>query len=547
VADLEHRAAVSAPTRSPAPESHTAPPADRRALDTAAAIVRRRGVPGALVVVVYLAAQLLFRMPLFPSDQVIYYRAAAAFPDVAAEHWQLRVGLLIPVKVTMWLFGQAEAAYYVVPIAAGMLLAWSTYMIGALLFDRGIGFVAGIAGTVNSLVLLDSSLLPDVLASALFASAMALVLWVCKTRPQHATLARRELGALAGAGVLLGWSYLAREFVAFLFVLVPIAFALWRVNWRPALAAVAAPAFAVFLGECLLNLIVHGEPFVRLSVAAGHGQGALDPAVAATFQNQPMSVILMRLPEALLEQPEGLWTVVGLAALLSMAALKRSRALVILALWILAFWIPLTLLGGILDPSSPSLRIQKIRYWFPIFPALYVGAVAVLAYGGALAAERLPQGSLRRAVPSALLGFALAVSLVVTTVHLSAQTDAFRSTGATHLDALRRYLERSPVTTVWTDSRTASMLPISLAGDFGSGRTWKGAIQVLTPAALPALERPSGGRVAVVVYSGDDEGRPCGFCRQSLAKTLGDPPRIPSSWQLAAASGDQLLRVYLVR
>ena len=353
-------------------------------------LLRHRGVPGALVVAVFLAAQLLFLMPLFPSDQIIYYRAAAAFPDVAPEHWQLRIGLLLPVRATMALLGRAEAAYYVVPIAAGALLAWSTYRLGALLFSRRVGVAAGLLGSVNSFILLESSLLPDILAAGLLAAAMTLVVQVCLRRVPGEDLGRPDLIRLGAAGLLLGWSYLAREFVVFLFLLVPLALALWRVPWRPALLAVAAPALAVFAGECLVNAIVHGDPFVRVSVAAGHGQGYVDPAVAATFQDQPVSVILTRLPEALLEHPDGVWTVALLAGLLYVAAVHRSRPFILLAAWIACFWIPLTLLGGIIDPSSPSLRIQKIRYWFPILPALFTGGTAALVMGVAWAARRRP-------------------------------------------------------------------------------------------------------------------------------------------------------------
>src|SRR5205823_327157 len=50
----------------------------------------------------------------------------------------------------------------------------------------------------------------------------------------------------------------------------------------------------------------------------------------------------------------------------------------VFALWIAMLWVPLTLLGGVLDPAHPKLRLQLLRYWYPLFPAFVLGGVAVL-------------------------------------------------------------------------------------------------------------------------------------------------------------------------
>ena len=51
------------------------------------------------------------------------------------------------------------------------------------------------------------------------------------------------------------------------------------------------------------------------------------------------------------------------------------------ALWIMLLWVPLTLLGGVLDPAHPKLRLQLLRYWYPVFPAFVLGGVAALWLG----------------------------------------------------------------------------------------------------------------------------------------------------------------------
>jgi hypothetical protein len=319
-----------------------------------------------------------FLQPPFPSEQVIYFKAASAFPNIEPEHWQLRIGLLLPVRVLIEGFGYSELAYYAVPVAAGALTASATYYLGALLFGRWVGLFAAVLTTVNSFVLLKSStLLPDVLATGLFTLALGLVI-AAGRRWESGNHEYGQMTLLVSAGLLLGWSYLCREFIVVAFVVIGIALYQARMPLRSWLT-VAGSAALVFLGETVLNTFVHGQPLVRLSVAAGHGQGYVDPAVARTFQDQPPAVILGRLPEALLERPDGVWVLLLLSLLLLGAAFSRQRSLVLLALWVLSFWISLTLVGGLVDPSSPSLRLQKIRYWFPIFPTMFLGGLAVLS------------------------------------------------------------------------------------------------------------------------------------------------------------------------
>ena len=506
------------------------------------ACLTRTPVLAVLAVVGFLCAQWIFLMPLVPSDQVIYFKAAAAFPDIAPEHWQLRIGLILPVRLLIELFGYSETAYYGVPIAGGALLCGSTFFLGRALFGPLVAVAGALMCAMNSFVLLESSsLLPDVLAAGLFTLGLCLVLRAAIRSRSIVEPRLRYEAPLVVAGLLLGWSYLTREFVALLFPLVGVVIWQYRLPLRQVIL-VGAAALAVFVGEVILNAGIHGDPLVRLSVAAGHGQGYVDPAVARTFQDQPLGVILGRLPEALLEHPDGVVSLLLLIGLFCATTVTRDRRFVLLAAWIVAFWVPLTLLGGVADPASPSLRLQKIRYWFPIFPALYVGGIAAISLGASHLRVRFGRARLQ----GLAVGLTVLISLTVTSTHLLRQNDVFRATGANHLGLLDAWLTTNgrAVDALWTDSRTASLLPIALAGPIAERR---GSIQVLQPSSLRQLQAGVRGRTAIIYYGGDPaEGRPCGFCRVAFERALGSPPRIPRGWQLAAQSRDGYLKVYLL-
>ena len=82
----------------------------------------------------------------------------------------------------------------------------------------------------------------------------------------------------------------------------------------------------------------------------------------------------------------------GLRRLRGRAPAPHERNAGVFAVWILLMWVPLTLLGGVLDPARPKLRLQLLRYWYPVFPAFVLG-------GGIpdRAAQMAPMVPMRRA------------------------------------------------------------------------------------------------------------------------------------------------------
>lgn len=495
-----------------------------------------------LVIAAYLVVQAAYLRAPFPSDPAIYFNAAARFPDVVPEHWQLRIGLLVPVRVAIEAFGFSQAAYYSVPVAAGVLLIGATYLLGRVMFGSLVGTIAASLLVFNRFFLTESSVIvPDVLAAGLFTIGIVLVIRVGIQARRAGSYTKGQTAQLVASGALFGWSYLTREFIALLFPLVALALVMHHVSWRRACALVALPAAALLVGELALNGFLYGDALVRFKVGAGHAQGALGPGVAETFQDQPVSATLLRLPNALRGWPEGLLILALFAASAVGAAAARSRALVVLVAWVLCLWVPLTLLGGIADQSSPLLRLQPVRYWFSIFPPMLVGGVGALC----MAANRLPRtGWLdERRTSFAVSCTALAVGVGVAVTTPFGGADAFRATGGTQLEEFRSWLEgQGRVREVWTDARTATVLPIFTRTPFGS-RVWIGDVRAFSPTSPPL---PASKPAAMVLYGGDDRGfSPCGPCRVEAARTLGDPPQAPTGWRMVASSRDGLMRVYL--
>ena len=60
----------------------------------------------------YLFVQFRYLRPPMTEDSMTYLEAATAFPDVATDHWSLRIGLLLPLRPLLEVFGPSEVAYY---------------------------------------------------------------------------------------------------------------------------------------------------------------------------------------------------------------------------------------------------------------------------------------------------------------------------------------------------------------------------------------------------------------------------------------------------
>lgn len=499
---------------------------------------RSRIVPVALALGCLSVVATRLSMP-YPSDQLNYMSAAARFPAPMTSSTEMqqvtRFGLLIPVRLAIMVFGYSQAAYYVVPLLGTLALMLGTYAVGTLLFSRMVGVAAAVAVIAATPVFEDSSqLLPDVLAAGLFTLALAMALAVRQRRlPARGWV-------LAALGLVLGWSYLVREFIVFLWPLIPVLI-YRRVRWT-GLVWLVVPIAALGLAETLLCWALYDDPLARIKAITGQGQGYSPTEIAGTFRDKPRHVYLLRLPTTLNDYRDGAWLIL-LLGLTLLGGVVRPRRFAVPAAWLALLWVPLTLLGGILDPSRPRLRLQLIRYWFPIFPgfvigglgAIWLAASALSAWAGARAAN--DRG--RRAIALLFPATAVLLTAVLTGTTAARGWRANPMTRATQLESLRSWLARhdtgAPV--VWTDRRTDGLLRIYQNGPFG-GLAWHGTIRTATPGGTV----PAPGDL--VLFFDTERGRICGICREYARLDWGNPPLPRPGWRQVYATRDGVVRLY---
>lgn len=497
----------------------------------------RRALPSWLIPAVLAAAWAAvllahLRAPV-PSDQLNYLLAAERFPHrvepTTEMHQMTRFGLIVPARLAIAVFGYSQAAYATVPILATLALLAGTYALGTLLFARTVGAAGALLVVAATPVFTDSTdLLPDILAVGLFTCALALAV-ALRRRPGPP-----GVPVLLLLGALLGWSYLAREFIVFVWPVVP-ALLYRRVGWK-GLVWVAVPVAVLFAAETVLCWRLYGDPLARLLAVSGHGQRPSTPAVAASYRDKPRMTYVMRLPDTLGTYPEGR-VLVGLLVLTVAGAVLRVRRVALLFATCALLWVPLTLLGGVIDPAAPKLRLQLIRYWFPVFPGFVLGGLGLLW----LAAARLPgSGRLRAALPAAVVVAVAAVG-VGTAARAWWGAPSTRLGGATQMEDVRSWMraEGAPDRRLWSDPHTRKVLTVYREGAWG-GAPWPGRLL----AARPGGDRPAPGDL-VLLYD-TERGRVCPLCRASARAAWGDPVRPGPGWRELHATRDGVARLYRV-
>jgi hypothetical protein len=501
-------------------------------------------IPAGLTLVWLVVTVLHLRFP-YPSDQLNYFRAAAAFPHPLVPtteiHQVTRFGLLIPVRLAMTVFGYSQASYYIVPVLGTLTLLLSTYALGTLLFSRWVGVTGALVVVAATPVFADSTgLLPDVLATGLFTGALAMAVAIRR----HRLPAGRCM--LLALGLLLGWSYLVREFIVFVWPLIPVLLHR-RVGWS-GLAWLAVPIAALGLGETVLCWQLYGDPLARVKAVTGHAQGYSPPRIANSFRDKPRSVYLLRLPSTLRQYPEGraLQLLLGLTLL---GGLVRLRRFAVPVAWCALLWVPLSLLGGVLDPAKPSLRLQLIRYWFPIFPAFVLGGLGLIWLTTRFLADRLRAGRPAES-RSGRAGLAAMPVVALLTVSLLTAGIAARDWwaapatwlgGGTQLGAFRTWMSEhdNGSQSIWAERRTALDLRIYAHGPFG-GLAWHQRVKV----ARPAGELPAPGDL--VLFFDTEKGQVCEHCRTGAREIWSNPPRPLPGWRQVYATRDSVVRVYSV-
>jgi 4-amino-4-deoxy-L-arabinose transferase-like glycosyltransferase len=450
---------------------------------------------GGLVLAGWVTVQLILLRGPRPWDPALYWDAAEDLGEAAESLFTLRIGLVLPAKLAVLLFGTSEAALYAVPLLGGLLLVAAVYGTMLLLFqDRVLAACAALVAGLNAYYLLNSSFLfPDPLATAVFtAGVFFLVLG-----------ARREQGArlrtisLTAAGALFAWTYLAREFSPI--VLLPaVAAALFFLHyrWRD-LAVVAGAAVVTWLLEPLYGLVLFGKPFVHIAMLVGRNEDPVAKVRLARVHqlqdqlNDPIDTFLV-FPRLVISWYVG-WVFLGLLGLFVLAIARvRDRRLCLFAAWFFSFWIVMAVLGLFTLPSGNWLvNISNVRYWSPIFPALVMGA-----FGGLLLVMPRSLPSFRGVTAThgvAVVLAALALAPGFAQYEHCAARDLWPSDPLARWHELRSWLGSPPAQNydlIYTDGQTGQYISAYSSSTFGS-RLWKGRVDGIGRAASGVPGSPS--------------------------------------------------------
>lgn len=339
---------------------------------------------GAVVLIVYGATLFVLREGPLRYDSAIYWNAAVD-PQHVPNVFTLRIGLVLPVHAAVRLFGPSEAALYAVPFAAGLALTGAVYATMLVLFrDRVLAALAALLTSLNANVLLFSSFLyPDILATATFTGGILCLLLGRKR--SSAGEGHRYAGAFAlCAGALFGWTYLIREFSPLL-LLPAVAGAVVLLRYPPRrFLLLCAGAVAVVSIEIVYGAVRFGEPFIHAERLFGRREASVTDRFAprvehiqAQLNNLFDTAIVF--PRLLFAWGTG-WIFLLLTAIFLLALVSvRDRRLWLLGIWFLSFWAVMAVIGlGSLPSGRWILNITNIRYWYPIFPPLAMGALGGL-------------------------------------------------------------------------------------------------------------------------------------------------------------------------
>ncbi|HEY8457961.1 MAG TPA: glycosyltransferase family 39 protein [Actinopolymorphaceae bacterium] len=501
---------------------------------------------------------LAYRLAPVPSKALEYFEAAWRLPQgTGADHDSLQYGLIVPIWLAQRVFGYSQAAYLVVPLLAGALLAVSVYLIGFLLFNRVVGIAAALLAVGNSIMFDQlTQPLPDLLATSLLCAALVLVIAIRQRRLVVTATRRRQTLALAATGVLLGWSFLSKALVVFCWPLIPLL--LWRrISARRAVWIVAPVALVTF-GELCWNALTVGDAlgrFQALMAYDGTQGGSVHSAVPETVRADAEFVALDRQWDvtqpatALGAAPEGLWLKIGLLA--TAIGVMVDRRLAFLAGWATAYTLPVIALGDQLGEDTPAVRLTEQHQWLPLVPAMALSASAgvwLVAHNRSRVVRWLREYAhvVAACVTVAMVAIPIGIAQHARmTGHDESDSTASEDTTqrARQLEELRTWLadHAGGVETLWAPRQTWRLVRVFANGTYG-GRIWPGHLKLWEP----ATSRPQPADGDYVVFYGPYS-RTCAPCRADAEALLGRPPVAPPTWQPAFVSRERIVEIYQVR
>jgi hypothetical protein len=337
---------------------------------------------------------------------------------------------------------------------------------------------------LNPNYLLNSSFIfPDTLATATFAAGF-LFLVLGRTVREDQEEGRLATLAVLLAGVLFGWTYLVRELSPILLPAVVAAVVLLHYPLRRVLV-LAGAALATASLELLYGLVGPGDPLARVHELLERGDKPIRPARRLFIEhlhsqlNDPLDSVLV-FPRLLLSWDIG-WLFLLLIGIFAVALVRfRDRRLWLFGAWSLSFWAVMVVFGLWRLPSGDLIvNVTNIRYWYPIFPALLMGAFGSLAL---LGSRSIPPLRGIRVAHVLATGLA-ALALIPGSLEFSncAAKDVWRNEPAERWHELRSWFaspRADAYGVIWSDNVTQRLVPAYTSTTFGR-RLWEGTVKRL--------------------------------------------------------------------
>ena len=495
-----------------------------------------------ILVFVAIGVQFIFLNPPILSDQMEYYITAVRFPHLPDNPniGSMRIGLELPVALLYRIFGTSEVAYYTVPILSAALLSLSIYFIGKSLFSRRVGFFSGLwVIFIPNLIQDAGHLLPDLPATACSAAAFAVLYTYFGDKQQKRDYTSRgSLFIFILAGLLFGWSYLVKEYLAILFLLIPLVFWILDIPYRH-LIPVAVSMLLMYSIEVAVGIIYYQNPLIRfLAASPRETTGEIQKDVSRIVNY--FALLLVK------DGGEGILTLMGFGVLNSLVrSFKKQKSHIFLLSWVLLIYVLFTI-AGLLPvifkwEGIVLLRLHKFRYWVPILPPLVISAVAMLDAFLAWIKGLLPK---IRISENVFISFFLVVFLSVTAgygINSIKNDPDFIRNGADQYLELRAYLKANdnPDDIIWIDRDNKRaferILPMYIRNPFGK-LIWHGSTKYINTENLYLrAEEIDQGYIIV--------DRDFMTPSSSLPSYLYDAP---DNWQLVFESENKKLALYKV-
>ncbi len=413
--------------------------------------------------------QFFFLNPPVLTDQMEYYFTAIRFPRLPSNPniGSMRIGLELPVAILYRIFGSSEVAYYTVPLLSFALLAISIYLIGKGLFSRRIGFFSALLVMIIPNLLQESGhLLPDVPATALASTGFAVVITAFGNKNDERNFASRKSRFLfILAGILFGWSYLVKEYLAILFFLIPLIFWILEIPFRN-LVPVAVAMLIMYGMEVAIGIIYYKNPLIRfLAASPRETEGEIQkdiPRIISYFGR-----LLVK------SGGDGILILMCLGVVNTIVSSFRKKKRYIFLLALIFNWQDIVL-----------MRLHKFRYWIPILPPMVIAGVALLDKISLILYSKIKNINISARVFCSIL-ITILISLVSIHGIITIQDDPdFIRNGADHYLELRQFLKENDdsIDVIWInrDNKRAfeRILPMYIRTPFGK-LIWHGTFKYI--------------------------------------------------------------------